>query len=168
MNLLSSGVRAISGAAPAAQTATGASDFSSMLGKARAGELSTGLPVTIARGADIELSENQLSRLAQAADRAESAGARRALVLIDGRALEVDVTTRQVVREHPMADSRVITGIDAVIGLDPARGTRAAGQEAGAASGDLSAPEPLGVPGTGAGLGPSRWSRSLLETLAAR
>jgi len=163
LNLLSSGVRAVSGVAPSPGASPGASDFSSMLGKARAGELSTGLPVTIARNANIDLSDDQLSRLAQAADRAESAGARRALVLMDGRALEIDIATRQVGREHPQADSRVITGIDAMIDLGGHAGTPGAEADAVGGSGQA-AP----VSSSGPGLDRSGWNRSLLEALARR
>lgn len=159
MNLLSSGVRAIAGAAPVAPGAPGASDFSSMLDKAQDGELSTGLPVTIGSGLDIELSETQLARLAQAADRAESAGAKRALVLVDGRALELDVASRRITGERTMADARPITGIDAVIDLGGAGGTRDAEEDSGDSAG-------AGPPG--AGLDQSRWNRSLLEVLAQR
>lgn len=161
MSLLSSGVRAISGATPTPQTAPGGpSDFSSMLDLARAGELPTGLPVTIARGAGVELSEDQLARLAQAADRAESAGAVRALALIDGRAVELDVATRQVIREHSLADARVVTGIDSVIDLGGHAGTGAAESDpADATAAAQTAADRLDQ---------SRWNRSLLDTLAER
>ncbi len=159
LNLLSSGVRAVSGVAPSRAPSPGASDFSSMLGKARAGELSTGLPVTIARNAAIELSDDQLSRLAQAADRAESAGARRALVLMDGRAIEIDIATRQVSREHPLGDSPVITGIDAMIDLGGHAGTPGA-EDGSAQAAGFSTARP--------GLDPARWNRSLMDALAER
>jgi hypothetical protein len=158
MNLLSSGVRAISGATPAAGAATGSADFAAMLGRAKAGELTTGLPVTIARGAEVELSDEQLGQLAVAADRAESAGSRRALALLDGRAIEIDVATRQVIREHSLENARVVTGIDGVIDLDGslARADADAGDAAAAAH------------AASARLDQSRWNRSLVEALAQR
>lgn len=169
LNLLSSGVRAISGASPSQPAAPGSPDFTSMLSKARAGELSTGLPVTLARNAGIELSDDQLTRLAHAADRAESAGARRALVLMDGRALEIDIATRQVSREHALGDSRVVTGIDSVIDLgghagaplESLSGTQGAeGADAAGAARVSHAPA--------ARLDQSRWNRSLMDALAER
>lgn len=72
--------------------------FADMLGKARATQ-SSGLPVGVAQGVDVDLSTDQLGRLAQAADRAEAQGAQTAVVMIDGRALELDVTLRQITGE---------------------------------------------------------------------
>ncbi|MEO0630187.1 MAG: hypothetical protein AAFY46_05605, partial [Planctomycetota bacterium] len=89
------------GAAKRLAGATGASSaaFADMLGKAQSGASSSGLPVGLAQGVDVELSSDQLHRLAQAADRAESQGAQTAVVMIDGRALELDVTLRQITGE---------------------------------------------------------------------
>lgn len=159
MNLLSSGVRAITGATPDATPAPGQADFGSMLDKARSGNLTTGLPVTIARGSSVELSDEQLAQLALAADRAEGAGARRTLALIDGRAIEIDVATRQVTREHSLADARVVAGIDSVIDLDGSL-AKATGDE-----GD----DPLAANlAASARLDQSRWNRSLMDALAQR
>lgn len=164
LNLLSSGVRAVAGRAPAEAAAPGASDFSSMFSKARAGELSTGLPVTIARNTGLELSDDQLARLAPAADRAESAGARRALVLMDGRALEIDVATRQVTREHTLGDARVVTGIDSVIDLGGHTGTSLGLPVGTQGAGDVGASSRAAV----GRLGQARWNRSMVDALAGR
>lgn len=158
MNLLSSGVRAISGATPAGAPVASESGFASLLDRARAGEVSTGLPVSVARGSGIDLSDDQLARLAGAADRAESAGVTRALALIDGRAVEIDIPTRQVVREHSLAPTRVVAGINGVIDLGGHPGTQGADEaDAGLAASVAAARID----------GPSS-NRSLLEALASR
>ncbi|MCA9287660.1 MAG: hypothetical protein KDA05_03695 [Phycisphaerales bacterium] len=162
LGLLSSGVRAISGAiAPDRAPPHGTTDFQALLREARNGTVETGLPVTVARGVDIELSDEQLERLARAADRAQSAGATRALVAIDGRLLELDVATRQITAEHAPADAdaqapanaAVIVGIDGVVDA----GDRRAGTRAANADG----PAPDAPPTSG-------WNRSLLDALGGR
>ena len=70
--------------------------FADLLAKARDGNLASGLPVTIAKGAGVELNAEQLSRVGAAADRAQAAGADRAVVLIDGAAVKLDVATRNI------------------------------------------------------------------------
>lgn len=89
------------GAAKRLASAGGASAtaFADMLGKARSSADASGLPVELGRGVNVELSADQLNRLAQAADRAASQGAQSAVVMIDGRALELDVTLRQITGE---------------------------------------------------------------------
>ena len=113
------------GAAPAAGL-----DFASLLRQAGAGDLSSGLGVTIAKGAGVQLSNEQLLKLAAAADRAEAQGATRALVLIDGRALKLDVAVRQITGEADLNTTGVLTGIDAVVSV-PSPG--AVGQQPGTA-----------------------------------
>jgi hypothetical protein len=107
-------------AAPAArgpgsgQEAQGDS-FAALLEKARSGEISSGRPVAIARNAKVTLTDEQLERLSVAADRAEAQGATRALVLIDGLALRVDITMREVTESVDLSRPGVLTGIDAVV-----------------------------------------------------
>src|SRR4051812_18153381 len=71
-------------------------DFGTLLQKAREGGLASGREVTIARGAGVSLTPEQLSQLSVAADRAEAQGATRALVMIDGKAIRLDVAMREV------------------------------------------------------------------------
>ncbi|MBN4052516.1 hypothetical protein JYT82_00210 [bacterium AH-315-K20] len=92
--------------------------FENLLEKAQAGSLETGLPVSIASGVDVELSEPQLAELSRLVDRAHAAGATRMAVLVDGKALDVDVLSRRVLGELDLADGRVMTGIDGVVRLD--------------------------------------------------
>ena len=91
----------------------GGMSFSDLLSKATEGEFSTGLEVTLANGANVELSSEQLQRLAKVADSAEAQGASRVLVLMDGQALTMDVGVRQITGTADM--NGVVTGIDAVV-----------------------------------------------------
>ncbi|MEL7483144.1 MAG: hypothetical protein AAFN41_02200 [Planctomycetota bacterium] len=116
------------GAAKRLAGATGASSaaFADMLGKAQSGASSSGLPVGLAQGVDVELSSDQLHRLAQAADRAESQGAQTAVVMIDGRALELDVTLRQITGEvNP--DQGIRPEVDTFLFAPPAEQPAATG-----------------------------------------
>jgi hypothetical protein len=92
--------------------------FGDLLQKAQAGSLETGLPVSIAAGAEVELSESQLAELGRLVDRAHAEGATRMAVLVDGKALDVDVLSRRVLGELDLADGKVMTGIDGVVKLD--------------------------------------------------
>lgn len=110
-------------AAPGAATSavgSGASstgiDFAALLQRASTGEAVSGRPVSIAKGAGVELTQDQLVRLAAAADKAEAQGATRALVMIDGKALTIDVAVRQVTGAADLG-SGVLTGIDAVVSV---------------------------------------------------
>jgi hypothetical protein len=98
-------------------------DFASLLSLAEKGEVSSGLPVTEAPGTDLRLSDDQLRRLADAVDRAEAQGVSRALVLIDGMALKVDVAVRRVTGRVDLAQGGVLTGIDAVVTAQAAPGS---------------------------------------------
>lgn len=119
LQLLSAGVRRVSGGERAAAPSTGQTTFAQTLTQARQGTLESGVPVRVASGAGVELSDGQLARLAQAADRAEAAGATRALVLIDGMALRLEVGTRTISgrAELPGAGIGVIAGVDAVVSV---------------------------------------------------
>jgi len=95
-------------------------DFAELLRKAEAGEIGSGRPVSLAPRADVELTDAQLDRLAKAADAAEAAGATRALTLLDGQPLVLDVASRTVQGAMESLSSRigdhsVLTGVDAAI-----------------------------------------------------
>mgnify|MGYP001252275133 CR=1 FL=1 len=87
--------------------------FASMLDRATRGELKSDLPVTVSPRAGVELSEQQLARLADAADRAHASGVSMAAVQIDGMTLTLDVLQRQVT--GALAGGEVLTGIDALV-----------------------------------------------------
>lgn len=87
-------------------------DFDSLLERARSGEVSSGREVEFPEGFD--LTEEQRGRVAQAVDRAEAAGALSAVVLIDGRALQVNVAERKLTGELE-AGGDALTGADTVV-----------------------------------------------------
>lgn len=126
-------------AASTAPRGAGNAGFAAMLARAQQGELSSGLPVRVAKGAKVMLTDEQLSRLAVAADRAQAQGATLALVLIDGLAIRLDVSMREVTGTADIKGGAVLTGIDAVISLPPAPGS-ATPVEAEAAPGVLGPP----------------------------
>ncbi|TVQ61144.1 MAG: hypothetical protein EA378_09870 [Phycisphaerales bacterium] len=133
----------------------GGVSFGALLEKAGAGLIKSDLPVRLARGEAIELSEDQLARLGLALDKAQSQGATNALVTIDGRAFEVDVLRRTVTREVVLDEGDVLTRIDAVVHAGGAIG----------AGGPEEAAKVVPVPGGG---GLPRASKSVLEMLAKR
>jgi hypothetical protein len=115
---LASGVRPFQPVSESPRTAAaqaGALDFASLLQKARSGAVSSGKPVTVGAGSGVTLSEQQIKRLEQAADVAEASGATKALVLMDGMAIKLDVGVRTVLGASAMNDASVLTGFDAVV-----------------------------------------------------
>jgi hypothetical protein len=104
-----------------------APSFDQLLRSARSGSLSSGLPVKLAPGASVELSQEQLTRLAQAADLAESRGVSRGVFLIDGMALTMDVPVRTITGRVDASPTGVLDGIDAVVNVAPSSGSLANG-----------------------------------------
>ncbi len=142
------GVSGSTGVAPnrAGETSSW-NDFASLLKSAQDGTLRSSLPVTIASDAGVSLSDEQLARLSLATDKAEAAGVKKALVVVGGQQLTLDVQTRTITG-HAHATDGVLPGVDGVIDLD------AVAQQASAAVA-------LGVPSGFA-------SNSSLQTLLAR
>lgn len=99
----------------------------------------SGRPVTIAGAASLkgELDGDQLQRLASAADTAEAAGAQRAVMLIDGRGLVMDVPGRLVTAELAADPARQLMNIDAAVYV--------AGEEDAADPGRSASPPAAGV-----------------------
>lgn len=93
--------------------------FAQLLQRARAGELSSGRPVTIDRGVGATLDAEQLGRLGRAVDRAEAQGLNFALVLLDGQGYVVDVATRRVTGTLAQQEG-VASGVDGVVQAAPA------------------------------------------------
>lgn len=118
------------GGGAAGQAGPGAPSFDQLLRSARSGSLSSGLPVKLAQGANVELSQEQLSRLAQAADLAESRGVSRGVFLIDGMAITMDVPVRTVTGRIPSDATSVVDSIDAVVSVPPAPGAGVPGSDA--------------------------------------
>lgn len=92
-----------------------AQSFAELLAGKSAGSVLGGRGVTVRPEASVNLSPDQMARLGDAIDRAESAGAQHALVMIDGMALKVDVGVRQVVAQVDLQKSPPLTGIDTVL-----------------------------------------------------
>lgn len=101
--------------------------FASLLAREASGSLASGRPVSVREGSGLELSEQQLSRIGAALDRAEAAGAQRAVVLVDGQALRVDVGVRQIVERVDLQSISVLPGIDAIVQAGDQRSAPGAG-----------------------------------------
>ncbi|MBA4028480.1 MAG: hypothetical protein C0475_05000 [Planctomyces sp.] len=136
------------GALGAATRSTGV-DFQSILAGARSGQARSNRPVEVSERLGISLSDDQAERLSAAADRAQSAGASTALVLLDGLALRLDVTARRVDERLDNAE-RLRGGFDAIVSA-PAPGAT---------------DEPTLVPVPGGGLTGNASLASLLARLA--
>lgn len=116
--------KGLGGADPAALS------FTEMLAKAEKGEINSGLPVTIAKGSGVELSDEQLARVAIAADRAQAAGADRAVVIIDNVAVKLDVATRTISGKAELQPGSTLADIDAVVMAPAPAGGPSASQQA--------------------------------------
>lgn len=119
------------GVGGAGEKSAGGLDFANLLAKARAGEIQSGIKVTTARDAGVQLSDEQLTRLSAAADLAEANGIGRGLFLIDGKQIVMDVGTRQVLGEVAASQAGVVEGVDGVVSVpataqDGASGTASA------------------------------------------
>lgn len=123
---LASGVRAPSPTPVSGQSSTvQAGDFSALLRQAQSGELVSNAPVSIARDAGVSLTEDQLAKLSIAADKAEAAGVRTALVLLDGQSVTLDVANRVVTGPAEYGEGGVLGGLDGVINLARPNGAAA-------------------------------------------
>ncbi len=116
LKILGGGVRpaGVPGGAPISQ-AFSRVGFATMLEQARAGQVSSGVPVNVLPGAGVELTPSQLQRLALAADQAEAQGAARAVVAIDGMLLHLDVGVRSITGLIDAEKPGVLAGVDAVV-----------------------------------------------------
>jgi hypothetical protein len=108
------GLPASTSAADASQLTEGPS-FGQMLQQAQGGQVSSGIPIRVLRQAGVDLNSSQLTRLADAGDRAEAAGASRALVMIDGMVLTMDVPQRTITGKADTSSTKVLNGVDAVV-----------------------------------------------------
>lgn len=93
-----------------------AGEFADLLQRARDGTLASNRPVTIESGSGLTLTEEQLARLSLAADRAEAAGLRKALVMIDDQRVILDVAQRTIAAAAA-GRAGVLDGIDGVLDL---------------------------------------------------
>jgi hypothetical protein len=113
--------------------------FGEMLALVASGAIHSDRPLEIADGADLTapIDDDDLARLAAAADLAESRGARRAVMLLGGRGVVVDVADRRVSGELTADPSRQLMEIDAAVYVTTADETAPAGGT------------PIGPPGGG-------------------
>jgi len=91
--------------------------FGDLLTMVASGRLRSDRAITVAPGAALDppLAERQLERLAAAADEAEAAGARRAVMLIDGRGVVLQVGDRRV--DGEVAPGTPLIDIDAAVAV---------------------------------------------------
>lgn len=100
---------------PGDESAPADDAFAQALDKARAGQLASDRPIRVLNSAGGSLTDAQLNRLAAAADRAEASGAHRAMFLLDGQAVTMDLATRTVTSIAPLKPGTPTVGIDAVM-----------------------------------------------------
>lgn len=89
--------------------------FEQLLASASRGRIQSGRQIEMACEPSPPLDASQLERLAAAADQAQAMGAKRALMLIDGRGFVLNVESRTVVAELSGRDQANVSGIDAAI-----------------------------------------------------
>jgi hypothetical protein len=100
--------------------------FEELLALAGQGRIESGRTVNTDFAAAEPFTGDELSRLAAAADVAEAAGATRALLLMNGRGLVLDVPTRSLSGELSADASSRVVGLDtAVYVADPGEETAA-------------------------------------------
>lgn len=137
LRALGSGIKPVGSSTTKCESIGAPGVFADLLKQAREGGLASELPVTIgsdALSAGVRLDEEQLARLAIAADKLETAGVRHALVTIDGQKVLLDVHSREVTG-LPDGEHGLVGGIDGVMDLGDARAsTRGAGVAPGAHS----------------------------------
>lgn len=120
------------------QTDVSRAGFGELLDRAMGGALGSGRQVELMHDAGVSLTPDQIGRVSAAADRAELAGMRRAMVQIDGMELVVDVPMRRVMGPAEADAQGVISGVDGIVRVpdDEASGTA---DTAGLLRGDVNA-----------------------------
>jgi hypothetical protein len=89
--------------------------FSQLLSAAATGDVRSGRQVQLACEPSPPLSAAQLERLAAAGDLAEASGSRRALMMLDGRGLVMDVSSRTILAELSPDESSRMFQVDSTI-----------------------------------------------------
>lgn len=130
LKMLGSGVRPTSGVAGLGAGKSSNIDsapFAELLKQAENGELSSQRRVTVDKSAGVQLNEAQSIAISAAADRAEAAGIRKALVMLDDQAFVLDVGSRTITGKADF-NKGIMTGIDGVLKIssstNPADGPR--------------------------------------------
>jgi hypothetical protein len=89
--------------------------FDQLLSLASKGAVHSGRQIELAFEPLPPLESAQLERLAAAADQAQAAGAKRALMLIDGRGFVLDVASRTLIAELASDPAARLVNIDAAV-----------------------------------------------------
>lgn len=98
--------------------------FDGLLEQIRRTGVSDVRPVRIDSNIDLELTEDEREVLAVAVDAAEARGSRRLLVVLRGKALNVEVAPREVNNAGDVLEARVLDGFDAVVVAPETLGAR--------------------------------------------
>ncbi len=96
--------------------------FDELLALVSDGRVRSDREVTLDFESDHELTDEQMSRLAIAADVADESGAKRALMLIDGRGLVLEVSDRRLVTELTDDRESHLAQLDAAVYVAEASG----------------------------------------------
>jgi len=91
--------------------------FDELLTLVSSGEIRSDRPLLVAADAGLTdaLDDGQLARLRAATDLAQSSGASRAVMLLDGRGLVIDVAERQVTSELSSGRPEALVDVDAAV-----------------------------------------------------
>lgn len=103
-------------------------DFASLLDRARAGEVRSGLSVTVDPDLDISLGPETIELLSQVADSAQAQGFERVLVLDGSNKLVLDVERRTITGRVDVAEGELLSGFDAVVQLPEQDASETSGQ----------------------------------------
>ena len=114
LKLLGSGINLVQQAAGPKSPVEGAS-FQELLARLADGTLREGEPIRLGTESDIELTPEQLERLGDAAAELERSGSQRAVIMLDGMAIEYDVGSRTVIGKLDPGDTKAVSGIDAFV-----------------------------------------------------
>lgn len=117
LSLVGAGARLL-GLGRSPQTEQSGVQFADALDAAKGGEISSDRVVVSGPELGVDLTGEQLERLAHAADVAEAQGATTAAVLIDGLVIKVDVQSRTALRSTP-AESALMNDVDLVVSAGP-------------------------------------------------
>jgi len=97
----------------------GGDAFAALLQRACAGDLQTERPVTIDRGVNLRLSPEELERVGRAADHAQAQGFAHAAVILDGKALVLDVEARRITGVVDGGKPGAFPGIEGIVTAAP-------------------------------------------------
>ena len=89
--------------------------FEELLARARQGRIESGRTVSADYQTGEALTSGQLTRLSAAADLAEASGAQRAMLLMDGRGLLLDVAGRRLTGDLSTDDASRFVNLDAAV-----------------------------------------------------